>query len=236
MTASTSHGQPHAGQRRTLAALMVVVPLGFMVCFSVLGATFEYPDILRSPAAEVLTRFHADRDRLGVLWYGMFACAVLFIPLAVLLPRHMPSGAEHRHGLLIAGVLAGLVQSIGLSRWVFVVPELAAAHAGGVAGDAPLVAFDVLNRLLGVGIGEHLGYLFTGAWTLLLCARIRGSRPIIALIGAVCAGAILAGLLEPAGVAWAGAANAIGYSAWSLWLVWLGVLVWMGRLVPGVLG
>ena len=32
--------------------------------------------------------------------------------------------------------------------------------------------FATLHRLLGVGIGEHLGYLFTGLWTLLVAASI----------------------------------------------------------------
>ena len=32
--------------------------------------------------------------------------------------------------------------------------------------------FATLHRLLGVGIGEHLGYLLTGAWTLLVAGSI----------------------------------------------------------------
>ena len=34
------------------------------------------------------------------------------------------------------------------------------------------IVFATLHRLLGVGIGEHLGYLFTGLWTLLVAGSI----------------------------------------------------------------
>ena len=40
------------------------------------------------------------------------------------------------------------------------------------------VTFAVLHRYLGVGVGEHLGYLLTGLWTLLAAASIVTTTPI----------------------------------------------------------
>ena len=68
-------------------------------------------------------------------------------------------------------MLAAAVQFLGLIRWPFLVPYLARAAAEPDASPARLEAVDVVfqsfNRYLGVAVGEHLGYLLTGAWTLL---------------------------------------------------------------------
>jgi hypothetical protein len=41
---------------RTAGVLLMVVPLIFTAGFTGLQVTFEYPDILRQPAGDVLTR------------------------------------------------------------------------------------------------------------------------------------------------------------------------------------
>lgn len=212
--------------RRMTGALVVAVPVLFMVFFTLLQIRFDYPDILRKPAPEVLTKFHELSASLLPLWYGMFSSAILFIPLAVMVSR-LERG---RTGMLIVGVLAGLVQAIGLSRWVFVIPSLAESYlseqSSPATRDACVVAFNALNRALGVGIGEHLGFLFTGIWTLLLCRALFAKRPIVSIVGAATGVGIMVGLLEPTGWAgWAGAVNAIAYTAWSLWMIVLGTLL-----------
>ena len=70
---------------------------------------------------------------------------------------------------LVVGVLAGLVQVLGLLWWVYLVPALARAHGDAEASDstrdAVAVTFRAFHQYLGVGVGEHLGYLLTGVWT-----------------------------------------------------------------------
>jgi uncharacterized oligopeptide transporter (OPT) family protein len=60
------------------------------------------------------------------------------------------------------GVLAAIVQVLGLIRWPFLVPYLARAASAPDATPARLEAVDVVfqsfNRYLGVAVGEHLGY------------------------------------------------------------------------------
>jgi len=69
------------------------------------------------------------------------------------------------------GVLAALVQFLGLARWPFLVPYLARAaaepQASAARRDAVDIVFQSFNRYLGVAVGEHLGYGLTGAWTTL---------------------------------------------------------------------
>ena len=80
---------------------------------------------------------------------------------------------------------------LGLLRWTYAVPELArrwvAADGDGTAGDATRrsieVTFAILHRYLGVGVGEHLGYLLTGAWTLLVAASIVTTTVLPAWLG-----------------------------------------------------
>lgn len=233
MIPNANTGQPLCRANRLVAgALAIAVPAGFLVFFTALQVKFDYPDILRKPAAEVLARFAASQGVLLPLWYGMFASALLFIPLSVALASLQRTRSTVALSLAIFGAFAGLVQTIGLSRWVFAVPVLAARFASDTSAPAQAsvtTTFDTVNALLGVGIGEHLGYIFTTTWTLILVWAMRGARPISGAIGTLGAAGIAAGLLEPLGWSAAATLNALGYSLWSLWLMWLGVLLLRGR-------
>ena len=70
------------------------------------------------------------------------------------------------------GVLAARCRSLGLIRWPYLVPYLSRTYNDPAASDATreavAVVFQSFHRILGVAIGEHLGYLFTGLWTLLI--------------------------------------------------------------------
>ena len=59
--------------------------------------------------------------------------------------------------------------------------------------------FATLHRLLGVGIGEHLGYLLTGLWTLLVAASILSTAVLpgwLGVVGLPIGVALLIGTLE----------------------------------------
>jgi hypothetical protein len=87
------------------------------------------------------------------------------------------------------------VQAIGLWRWVFVIPSLAAAYADPAASPetqaAAERAFDILNRYGGVAIGEHLGQLLTALFVLMLALLQWGERKrITAALGFIASSAI----------------------------------------------
>ena len=158
---------------RAAGALLILLPLAFNAFFFLLARRFDYPDILRSRTEDILSRFRAGGVSLKLVWYGFMLTAVLLAPLAVLLgqvlarddPAVVPAAT-------VVGVLAAAVQFLGLARWPFLVPELARAYADPASSqatrEATAVAFESFHRYLGVGIGECLGYLLTGGWTMLV--------------------------------------------------------------------
>ena len=220
--------------RRAAGALLILIPIVFTVCFTLLQTLFEYPDILRQPTAEVLTKFQAGGPSLVAVWYVLTLTAILFIPISLLVHRVL-ADREASSLLWIAttfGVVAGVAQTLGFLRWPFLVPSLAQAYLAPGASAAQQAAtaavFDAFNRYAGMAIGEHLGYLSTSVWTFLIAARML-RVPLfgrwIGIAGMALAIGVATGLLEPAGVAWAGAVNAISYLAWAVWLMVVGVVL-----------
>ena len=157
------------------AVLLILVPIAFNVAFFELGRAFDYPNILRKEPDEILRRFAAGGSGLILRWEALLISALLMLPLAALLAVVLAASPALSVLSVVVGAAAALVQGLGLVRWPFAVPELARRYVAapdGPDGDATRrtveVVFATLHRLLGVGIGEHLGYLFTGLWTLLV--------------------------------------------------------------------
>jgi Domain of unknown function (DUF4386) len=224
---------------RAAGALLVGLPIAFNLFFFLLGRLFDYPDILRRPVGEILSRFQGGGLRLKLVWYGFMLTAVLLAPLAVLLGQVLArDGLELVPVATTAGVLAGIVQSLGLARWPFLVPALARTyqdpHSTPASREATAVVFDSLHRYLGVAVGECLGYLFTGAWTLLVAVAMLQSSPFddwLAWVGVAIGASLAIGSLEFVGPfeerGWklAGAIVPVAYTAWSLWLLAAGVVL-----------
>jgi len=209
--------------------LLVIAPLAFNVIFIALGRAVDHPDIVRRPTDEILRRFAAGGRRLALLWYAFALTGVLFLPLALIVGQLTADDPLGRASVPF-GLIAGIVQVVGLLRWPFLVPHLAGAYVASGASqgtrEAIAVTFESTHRFLGMAIGEHLGYFFTAVWSVLVALALQGSglvRDVLALAGLVPTAAISVGLLEPAGWRPAGAINAIGYLVWSLWLIALGI-------------
>ena len=225
--------------RNAAGALLIILPLAFNLFFFLLARRFDYPDVLRSPTEDVLSRFQAGGVSLKLLWYGFMLTAVLLAPLAVLLGQVLD-----RDGLAIVpvatvvGVLAAVVQFFGLARWPFLVPILARRYSDPASSEATreatVVVFESFHTYLGVAIGECLGYLFTGAWTVLIgIAMLQSSAfdawlawPGIAIGLALIVGSLeFVGPFEEKGWKLAGTIVPIAYTAWSLWLVVSGLVL-----------
>jgi hypothetical protein len=216
----------------TLTGLMLVlVPIAFNVTFFLLQRAFEYPDILRKPTDVILRRFKEGGVSLRRLWYAFTFSAVLFTPVPVLtqqvfepaVPWYLVVGTA-------IGVLAGAVQFLGLIRWPFLVPTLADLYTNPKSSPATresvAVVFQAFHRYVGVAIGEHLGYIFTSTWTILLCVAILQTEmfhPLWGWLGIIPALGVLTGVFEETGFKAAGLINALSYILWSLWLIAFGV-------------
>src|SRR5215210_2102012 len=220
-----------ASLRKLTGVILIVTPVAFNVFFTLLSVIFDYPDILRESAGYVLERFDAGGAGLVATWYGFMLTAVLFVPLVVLVHRVLAgdgreAGAPFYLGLATAfGVVAGVMQFLGLVRWPFLVPYLADSYTDPASSEATrqsvAVVFEAFNRYAGVAVGEHLGYLFTGLWTALVALAMFGSalpfRRWLAILGMVSAAGILVGMLEPAGFEPAAIIVVVGYILWSIW-------------------
>jgi hypothetical protein len=222
------------------AVLLIAVPIAFNLAFFELGRAFDYPNILRKEPDEILRRFAAGGAGLLLRWQALLLSALAMLPLAALLAVVLGAPPALSALSIVVGVTAALVQALGLVRWPFAVPELARRYVAAEGPDAEAtrhtidVVFATLHRLLGVGIGEHLGYLLTGLWTLLVAASILSTAVLpswLGIVGLPIGVALLIGTLEFVGPneqdGWplAGTIVPIAYIAWSVWLIALGVFL-----------
>src|SRR5215217_9485698 len=222
------------------AVLLVAVPIAFNVAFFELGRVFDYPNILRKEPDEILRRFAAGGAGLILRWEALLLSALAMLPLVALLGVAVDAPLPLTVASVVVGSAASLVQALGLVRWPFAVPELARRYVAADGPDAAAtrrsieVTFATLHRLLGVGVGEHLGYLLTGLWTLLVAASILSTDVLpgwLGIIGLPIGVSLLVGTLEFVGPnerdGWplAGTVVPIAYIAWSLWLIALGVFL-----------
>jgi hypothetical protein len=214
---------------------LIVAPIWFNTAFALLGNRFEYPDILRKPPAEILERFRAGGSSLILLWWAFMLSGLLLIPAVVLLGQALGFRGIVPLAVII-GVLAGLVQMLGLLRWVYLVPSLARTFADPALDsgqrEATVAVFRAMHQYLGVGVGEHLGYLFTGIWSCLTGVAIVGRDVVptwMGWVGIVVGAGLIVGSAEFLGPneehGWtlAGAAIPILYIAWSIWLLAMGI-------------
>jgi Domain of unknown function (DUF4386) len=220
------------------ASLLIGVPIAFNLAFFELGRTFDYPNILRETPDVILRRFAAEGTPLLLRWQLLLLSALAMLPLVVLLAIVVGAGPTLTLAAVTIGSAAALVQVLGLVRWPFAVPELARRYVAAEGRDAAPtrqmieLVFSTLHRLLGVGIGEHLGYLLTGLWTVLVAVSIVSTTavaPWLGWLGLPVGGALLLGSLEfvgsneKAGWSLAGTIVPVAYIAWSLWLMSIGI-------------
>ena len=218
-------------RRRRVGMAAIALGVGFNIPYALLASLYDYPAILRQPAPIALQRFADGGPAIILAWYGFALAALALVPLAFWLSvtpgrmRHSPALAI---GAAISGSLAGLAQAIGLSRWVFVVPGLAATPN---SPDAARM-FDMLNAFGGVAIGEHLGQLLTASFVLHVAALQRSEgAPRLALLGGLTALAITLGTGEGLAIALGGGgaafstATILGFLGLSGWLVVTGSML-----------
>ncbi len=199
------------------AILLILGAVLANVAFTGLGSIFHYPDILQTPTEEIFEQFASHQGAI-IFWFLLLAIgAGLLAPIAILLARLFP-GRWSRLTMWL-GIAAAVVQVIGLLRWPLLVPEIIA--------DGDAARFEYFHNFLGTIVGETLGYLFTGLWTILLLKGLGSKFAGVWFIwfGNIAAGLILLGVLVPLGVPGTDLANFVGYVLWSLWLIAFAVLL-----------
>jgi hypothetical protein len=220
--------------RTTGSFLMALVVLS-NIPYLRLIQTFEYDDILREPVDYVLTRFQAGGTALLLTWLMFGLAALLLIPASLLLHQVVDRrNTPYLGAATTMGALSGLLQAIGLMRWVFVVPILAELQTNPATDEATraavAVAYQVVHQYGGVVIGDQLGQLLLVAWTVGLGWAMVHSplfKPWIGWWGLLTAPLLLLGQSELLATVIPNLpvveSTPIGFILWEIWLLVVGL-------------
>lgn len=227
-------------ESRTTARIgmaLIAFAIAFNVPYSMLASTFEYPDILRRPPGEILSAFAAGGTPLILTWGAFALAALLFAPVALGVAAVTRRSGHGASAVAALGIAAAVTQAIGLSRWVYAVPGLAASWTASGANSPGRAAiestFTTLHQFAGVGIGEAIGQSLTAFWLIGAAMaqyghpRFGRALPIVGLVGGV---VLLLGLVEglatviPFDPGLFGLAALVGFLVLTVWLIWSGVL------------
>lgn len=149
--------------------------------FFVLSAAIDWPASLGDPASIALPRL-AENGPAVMLGYACYlAAALLLVPAAAALNGRLGLTGPLAQASVALATLSAMAKVIGISRWLFVMPDLADAWAMPGANTADIeLLFSALNAYAG-GIGEVVGVgLVSGAWSLTVAAalwRVGGMVP-----------------------------------------------------------
>ena len=189
-----------------IAAAVLLVQFALMwVAFGVLSTTIDWPASLDLPASEALPRVAENASAVAWGYGAYFTCSLLLVLLGALVRRAL--GADGATGDLIVALAAaaGFAKVLGLSRWLFLMPGLAASYVapGATAESQAITAqlYDAFNAYAGA-VGEMLGVcLFAGLWTAAVAVALwRTERRRLAAAFALAAVLLLAGLPSGFGV------------------------------------
>lgn len=226
--------------RRIAGGLLIAGAVLVNIPYSALIMNFNYPDILREPAGEILSQFAAGGSGLIWTWFA-FAWMGLPILIGILLIPQALEGEESDRGMdpwinlaVFFGAAGALTQILGLLRWTFVVPALARMYMSPLAStatrEAAVVGFQALHQYVGVVLGEHIGQLFTILWMAFLSLsfvqrkrdRVLGWAGLLASAIYLLAQGELLATTMPGFPVWE-EAGLIGSLMWLGWVIALGV-------------
>jgi hypothetical protein len=220
-------------KEKAIGLLLITGAVGVLIPYIVLTMTFQYPDILRQDTGTVLTKFHRGGSSLIATWW---AFSILGLPLLIayiLIGQKLETKLQFIRWVTTFGVISGIVQIIGLLRWVFVVPVIANSYLSGDAAikAAAITSFQTIHQFAGVLLGEHLGQLFTIIWTVIISyafIKLNIFPKWVSWLGIAASLIYLAAQAElfatviPGFPVWP-MAGLIGSTLWLIWLVIVGI-------------
>ena len=215
-----------------VAFILTLIHVGLLsVGFLILVDQFSFPEILRATSQERLALFQQNQGMIIPAYYMMGLSGLTQVALAVMFHQSFArQGSTLLVAALVAGVLGGAFQMMGFMRWPIAVPYLADQMAQATTDDMRQVVAlleGLLNRYAGMVVGEHLGFLGQGFWTMLVSAAMfRG--PLFAwpygFVGFILGALIVVSSLEQLG----GPFEVIGFLSAPASAAWLGWLVMCG--------
>jgi Domain of unknown function (DUF4386) len=213
---------------KTIGALLITGGVLLFIPYSILSITFEYPVILRQDVGIILTKFHQGGNALVFTWWAFAMVGLPLLPAYILLSQKLENKLPFVRWATYVGVISLVVQMVGLLRWTFVVPILANNYLTGteMTKEATKIAFQVIHQYGGVVLGEHIGQLFTIAWTCMMCyafAKLQLLPKWLIWLGYITSGIYLLAQAELFATVIPNfpAIDLAGFIGSTLWLLWL---------------
>ena len=213
-----------------VGAMLVNIP------YTLLIMNFDYPDVLRLPTAEILTKFQAGGNALIYTWLAFAWVGLPMLFGAIMLKRVLADEqAPFLETATTLGVIGFIVQVVGLLRWVFVVPVLARLYTDPTTDSATQAAvaavFTAVHQYGGVILGEHMGQLLIILWMSMISGIVYKSKIFskwVAILGWVTSAIYLLAQTELLATAiptfpivdWTGL---VGSLLWLVWMIVMGV-------------
>ena len=222
-------------KEKTIGWLLIAGAVGVLIPYSILTIIFEYPDILRQDTGIILTKFYQGGNSLVWTWFSFAITGIPLLPAYIMIGQKFENKAPLVRMATTIGVIGLIVQMIGLLRWTFVVPVLADTfvHATDDAMKAAaIVSFKTIHQFGGVILGEHLGQLFTIAWTVMMTfsfAKLELMPKWVNWLGIISSVIYLLAQAELFATVIKGfpvwdMAGFIGSTLWLVWLIIVGVM------------
>ena len=222
---------------RKLAGLFFIVGAVLVnIPYTLLIMNFDYPDVLRLPTAEILTKFQAGGNALIYTWLAFAWVGLPMLFGAIMLKRVLADEqAPFLETATTLGVIGFIVQVVGLLRWVFVVPVLTRLYTDPTTDSATQAAvaavFTAVHQYGGVILGEHMGQLLIILWMSIISGIVYKSKMFskwVAILGWVASAIYLLAQTELLATAiptfpvvdWAGL---VGSLLWLVWMIVMGV-------------
>ncbi len=226
--------------RIATGTVLIFTGLMALAPFPILGPAIGWPGSLDSPAATQLTAIGKSAAAVAVGYSVYLSYSLLFLPALAMATHALLGGLNRTLAQLVVAfaALSVLARSIGILRWLTVMPELsrldAVTDASGKAGIEQI--FVALNSY-GGGIGELLGVSLFAAVAVLLLAigawRVQSVPHWLTALG-VFAGLSLMALFLPAMGLTIDVPIALAVTSLSVWMWALGGwLLVSRRSAPG---
>jgi hypothetical protein len=153
----------------TLTAQFVLI----WTTFFILSSAINWPASLGDPASIALPRL-SENGPVVMVGYGCYLiAALLLVPATAALNGRLGLTGPLAQVNIALATLSAVAKMIGISRWLFVMPDLAHVYGqpGADTGGIDLL-FSAINAYAG-GIGEVVGVgLVSGVWSLTVATAL----------------------------------------------------------------